>query len=291
MSAFPRLREARRHSESVAKGQNRNYAPQQNVANQSLRGSDSQNLALKLARLRLRFFGGGDMRIFVAIGGLLAITNLAWGADMAVKAPPMAPVVTPAYNWTSFYVGLNGGYGFGNSTWTAVGVPGGLVATTDGVLVGGTIGANFQTNALVFGIEADLDYSTVKGDSAPICSFPPTLACQTSNDWLGTARGRIGFAADRVLLFGTGGIAVGDVQATLAGHIPAITNSVTVGGWTAGGGAEVAFAQNWRAKVEYLYVDLLNGECISACGAGTGGNVVAVKFTESLVRLGVNYKF
>lgn len=199
--------------------------------------------------------------------------------------PPQAPAaympVAPVYNWGGIYVGINGGYGFGNSDWSGAGLSSGNFSTSGG-LVGGTVGANFQTDAWVFGVETDIDWTGITGSTGN-CSGAPGANCQTSNDWLGTTRARVGYAADRVLFYGTGGAAYGNVQANFAG----VTSSSTEVGWTAGAGVEAAFADNWTARIEYLYVDLSNASCGSACG----GAPVSVSFTQSLVRAGVDFKF
>jgi outer membrane immunogenic protein len=101
-------------------------------------------------------------------------------------------------------------------------------------------------------------------------------------------RGRVGYAFDRILLYGTAGAAIGNIQ---AGLNPPSTfdNSVDVG-WTAGAGLEFALAENWTAKVEYLFVDLPNGSCTTDdnCG-GAAGSIVS--FNENIIRAGVNFKF
>lgn len=225
-------------------------------------------------------------RIVLAGALALAIASPALAADLPpVSAPPRAPAayvpaVSPIYNWNGIYVGINGGYGFGNSTWSGGAFTTGSF-TLDGGLVGGTIGGNFQMGQFVAGIEADGDWSDIRG-SAPTTAC---AACQTSNEWLGTVRGRLGFAWDRVLLFGTGGLAFGDVKATSA--LGASDSSEL--GWTAGGGVEVGITESLTAKIEYLYVDLQNGSCTGGCGAPPAP--VSVSFTSSLVRGGLNYKF
>jgi len=141
------------------------------------------------------------------------------------------------------------------------GFPGTTGSLSDnGGVVGGTLGANFQSGAFVFGVEGDWDYSAINtGTTSSICTFSGN--CQTGNNWLATARGRAGYAADRVLLYATAGGAFANVQTNFNGT----TTSHTQSGWTAGAGIEWAFADNWTAKVEYLYVNLGNGSvtCVS----------------------------
>jgi outer membrane immunogenic protein len=176
---------------------------------------------------------------------------------------------------------VNGGYGFGATKWSPPGGASTSVSANGGV-VGGTLGVNFQTGAFVFGVEGDFDYSGINSSTvAAICGT--TGNCQTGNTWLSTIRGRFGFAADRVLFYGTAGGVFGNEQITNAG----ITDTKTQVGWTAGVGVEAAFADNWTAKIEYLYANLGNGTCTAACG----GVPISVGLTDSLIRGGVNYKF
>jgi outer membrane immunogenic protein len=134
-------------------------------------------------------------------------------------------------------------------------------------------------NQLVFGLEGDIDWSNIRGtSSAAVCAG----TCETRNNWLGTARGRVGYAFDRFLPYLTGGLAVGDIKADLSGTGSTTT---TKAGWTLGGGLEVAVAGPWTAKVEYLYVDLGKGRCDTCLGGAD------VNFTTNLVRGGVNYRF
>lgn len=113
----------------------------------------------------------------------------------------------------------------------------------------------------MLGVEVDGDYSSLTG-SLPT-TFCPNGSCSTNSDWLGTVRGRVGYAFDRILLYATAGGAYGNIQAIANG----VSNSNSEFGWTAGAGIEAALARNWTVKVEYLYVDLANGSCTTACGA------------------------
>ena len=141
-------------------------------------------------------------------------------------------------------------------------------ANDNGGIVGGTLGFNYQMNAFVFGVEGDFDYSGINtGTTGTVCTFSGT--CQTGNNWLSTLRGRFGFAVDRVLFYGTAGGAFGNVQTTFNGA----TTTHTQAGWTAGVGVEAAFAENWTAKIEYLYVNL-----------GTGSVTCSTQLVRPLMR-------
>ena len=187
-------------------------------------------------------------------------------------------MVAPVYNWGGIYYGINGGYGFGKSEWTSPTASTGNFSTS-GFAVGGTAGANYQMDAFVMGVEGDIDWMGVKGTSG-VCTPAP---CETKNSWLSTFRGRFGYAADRVLFYGTFGGAYGNIESGASTGTLFNNNKL---GWTAGAGVEAALADNWTARVEYLFVDFQNDSPFSS-----GGVPITVKLNENLVRFGVDYKF
>ncbi len=211
-----------------------------------------------------------------ALIGSAAAADLPRRAEQVTKAPAYQAV--PIYNWTGLYIGINGGGGWGRSSFD--GVPGTGSFNVSGGLVGGTLGYNWQVGQAVWGLETDLDWSNIRG-SAP-CGV---TSCETRNSWLGTVRGRLGYAADRWMPYITGGLAYGDIRASVPGFAGANT---TKAGWTLGGGLEFALAGNWTAKAEYLYVDLGKFDCGTACGAPAPDNV---RFNSHIVRAGLNYRF
>ncbi|MBI1204503.1 MAG: outer membrane beta-barrel protein [Rhodopseudomonas sp.] len=218
----------------------------------------------------------------IAIGLFAAaLTAPALAADLPThyyKAPVFS---APHYNWTGFYAGVNVGYGFGKSDWSGTVTNGST--SPKGALAGGTLGYNLQTGSLVWGLEADIDYSWAKGSDSS--GTGGCTSCETKNSWLGTARGRIGYAAwDRWLPFITGGAAFGDVKMAPSSGV---SESETKFGWTVGGGVEYALQANWTAKVEYLYADLGNANCsAAACTTSTD-----VSYKTNIVRAGLNYRF
>jgi outer membrane immunogenic protein len=215
-------------------------------------------------------------RVLLATIGLLglAVTSAA-AADLPRAMPPTkAPAFIPAvYSWNGFYLGINGGGAWGKSDWSGFGG-----TDPSGGLVGVTAGYNWQSGQWVFGLEADIDWASIKGSTA--CG---AFSCETKNNWLGTARGRLGWAFDRVMPYITGGAAFGDVKATQFGI--GSTSDTNVG-WTVGAGIEAAVIANWTAKIEYLYVDLGDVSC-SAC-LPVASNV---DFRTHIVRAGLNYRF
>ena len=215
----------------------------------------------------------------LAFGALIA-APCAQAADLSLeplyKAPPAQ--YSPAYDWSGFYLGLNGGGGWGDSHWQGVGRFG-----LSGGQAGGTAGYNWQFGKTVLGLEGDVDWSGLQGTTtSPLC---PGGSCGTSDTWLSTVRGRVGYAFDRFMPYVTGGLATGDIRAATPGF-PGASN--TNAGWTVGGGVEFALPGNWSAKAEYLHVDLGAFNCGTACGGTPNENV---SLQENVFRAGVNYHF
>ena len=207
--------------------------------------------------------------------GLMATAN---AADLPRRYNPVPqPVYAPFYNWTGFYIGINGGGAWGNSKWDSVGS-----FDVSGGMIGGTVGYNWQVSQFVFGLEGDVDWTNINGRTTAACAF----GCKTQNNWLATVRGRVGYTFDRFLPYITGGLAVGHVKATQPGFAGA---DDTNAGWTVGGGLEFVIAGNWTAKAEYLYVNLGKFNC--GLGCGNGHNPDNVSFNAHVVRGGVNFRF
>jgi outer membrane immunogenic protein len=217
-------------------------------------------------------------RLFAACVALLAPAGMAAAADLYpasyYRAPSPAYAV-PLFTWTGFYVGLNGGGAFGSSTWDTAGS-----INTSGGLVGGTVGYNYQINHFVVGAEADIDWAGISGTTTTAAC---PAGCKTSDSWLSTIRGRVGYAADRFLPYFTGGAALGNIDATTG----PLTTSASNAGWTVGAGLEFAFTPSWSAKAEYLYVNLGKFNCGFNCGGLTDN----VSFSANIVRGGINYRF
>jgi len=221
-------------------------------------------------------------------------------AAMPVKSP------VPAWSWTGFYVGGNGGYGVGSDPFsqlvTVAGTPGfstfakANVAPVGGLL-GGQAGYNWQAGAVVLGVEADAQWADLDGQSCGIscpgffgAAFYPTVSQRL--DWFATARGRVGFANDGYLFYVTGGGAFGGVTETDAlPLLPAAASfSRNRSGWTAGGGIEARLWGRWSGKLEYLHVDL--GSTTNAFTFAAGPTVLSTTsaIRDDLVRVGLNYK-
>lgn len=204
---------------------------------------------------------------FAAVAVMVAGTTAAQAADMNYRSRAPYTVQQPlnAYSWAGPYLGATLGYEWGsvsNSPTKPRGIVGGVTA-----------GYNWQSGPIVFGVEGDIS-ATGADDRFATYKF--------SNPWFGTARGRLGYAFNNVLLYGTAGLAFGSLQAE-SGNLQQSQTSV---GWTAGVGAEVGIYQNWTAKIEYLYVDLSKNTYTLT---GTLPTDNALSF--GTVRIGVNYHF
>jgi outer membrane immunogenic protein len=248
-------------------------------------------------------------------------------ADMPVKARP-APVMAPVWNWSGFYLGLNGGYSWGRSSrdlnffnplnGATIATASGAGRDLDGGVFGGQIGYNWQASNWVFGIEADLQWTGQQGSTTALCpvggcfpalTFVPAAGGSSATltdklEWFGTIRGRVGFTVTpSVLLYATGGGAYGSVKtdlglSTLTANLVPVTiagsRSTDRFGWTVGAGAEWMFASNWSGKLEYLYMDLgsISNSVVfpTASGLPLGANVSS-RITDSVFRGGINYHF
>lgn len=233
-----------------------------------------------------------------ATAALVATPVLAADLTMPVKAPPAPP---PVCTWCGFYIGANIGGSWGNarSTFDAPGFPAFFSDTThpDGFIGGGQFGYNWQTGNWVFGIETDIQGSGQRG-SATLAALATPLGVVSLSEgdkqtWFGTTRGRLGltFGTDNNwLVYGTGGVAYGNVNSTFTLTTPlgtgSVSNSSTAVGWTAGAGLEYMFLPRWSFKAEYLYTDL-----------GTETFTLPftvsqhIRFEDNIARVGVNYHF
>jgi outer membrane immunogenic protein len=223
----------------------------------------------------------------------------ALAADMSATKTPVAkepPVVV--YTWNGFYIGLQGGSGWSHVVQTDPRPFTSDAYQPNGGIIGGTLGFNVQYGHLVVGLEADGSGSWIKGYTigtdplAGNCGGVPQR-CFSNLESFATFRGRAGFAMDNVLPYLTGGLAVGWLHGE-DGDVPANgafgAGTRTVVGWTVGGGVEAMFNPKWSAKVEYLYVDFGNRTIFND---NVGGAIFpeSLRYTASILRVGVNYRF
>lgn len=203
--------------------------------------------------------------VMAAAATFAATASTAQAADLGYyrsQSPYTVNQPLNAFSWAGPYLGGNLGYDWGsvhNNPTKPSGFEGGVQA-----------GYNWQTDNIVFGVEGDLQINGADDTFAP---------WKFSNPWFGTIRGRLGYSFGNIMLYGTGGLAFGELK----GETFLLSETHTNAGWTLGAGAEFAFAPKWSAKVEYLYVDLANSN-FTITGASNG-------YQFGVIRAGVNYHF
>lgn len=266
----------------------------------------------------------------LGLGAFCAIDAMA--ADIALKAPPAPP---PLFNWTGFYAGVHAGYGTGDGNAASVD-PSALLALFPGVnnatstasapftlgvgqsgwLGGLQAGYNWQAGHVVAGVEADISVSGIRGRASGAYALRPVflvgdfdnytgaVTVTQDIDYLGTLRGRLGYASNNWLLYATGGLAWAHVKASLDSSHARLTNNLIIAGfpgaldghtsasgynlgYAVGGGGEWSFAPRWSLKAEYLYLNL--GRQLSLSIPGT--SLPASDIELHTFRVGVNRQF
>ncbi|WP_348536017.1 outer membrane protein [Labrys sp. LIt4] len=228
-------------------------------------------------------------RLLLAASVLTLLSGASFAADLAPQAvEPVAPAYAP-YSWTGFYVGLNAGGAWNDSKWSPVaGVTSFPSFNTNGsgFIYGAQAGYNYQINQFVVGLEGDFSGSTVKGDG----SCAGTAArCETKQDWLASIRGRVGYAFDRLLIYGTGGVAFTQYKNRETSPISVSWGDSTRTGWTVGLGAEYAITDHITAGVEWKYYDF--GDKNENANPVINPSAIKFKETEHTVIGKINYKF
>jgi opacity protein-like surface antigen len=222
-------------------------------------------------------------------------------APLYTKAPP-APALQ---NWTGFYIGAHGGYGWKKNSFD--GFANLFIVPIDGpdsrgFVAGGQAGYNWQYRQVVAGIEIDGSATGIKGTSGP--GVIGTIASVVWSDevkYLGTVRGRLGWTpVNNVLLYGTGGLAWERAHRTEIGTstisgVESVTTPRDHFGWAAGAGAEFMLgSSNWIGRVEYLHYDFGQVESSFTFTSSTPGESSTEnggRQTINMVRAGVSYKF
>lgn len=224
----------------------------------------------------------------------LGVVQAASAADMPMKAPAYNAPMAVAPAWAGFYLGIAGGYGWGTTGHTneVTGIGSGTSNSFNGGIFGVTSGYNWQWGSIVAGLESDFSWSGIKDtfndNGTGFCTGAVT--CVTNLKWLGTDRARLGYAWDRWLVYATGGLAYGRVEATCCAVIAGLTTDENKWRWgyTVGGGIEMMLMPNWSAKAEYLYVNLGDKTNYRVIGSNDGESVLV---RSSIVRVGLNYHF
>jgi outer membrane immunogenic protein len=200
------------------------------------------------------------LMIGVAVGVMSVSSTAAMSADVS------APV---AFDWTGLYFG--GYVGYTNFDTEILGADNSF----DGITGGGIIGANYQIDQIVMGLEGDIGFTGANGN------FVAPIAHSQDVDMTYAVRARLGYAADNTLFFLQGGVAFAEFGAD-AGGVSILDDTLT--GWQIGAGVEHAFTENITVRLDGLYTDYGNTDDITVAPAGFD----VINFT---VRLGVNFLF
>jgi outer membrane immunogenic protein len=223
----------------------------------------------------------------VALGAAAPASAADLAARPYTKAPPMMAAI---YDWSGFYIGLNGGGATSHNCWDLVG--GGAEGCHDatGGTVGGQIGYRWQTGPVVFGVEAQGNWADFSGDNVSAVFAPDRN--RTKIDAFGLFTGQIGYAWNNVLLYAKGGAAVTDskydIISGVGGGVLASTSN-TRWGAVVGAGLEYGFTPNWSVGVEYdhMFMDRQNVTFIGAAFVQTD----SIKQDVDLFTARLNYKF
>jgi outer membrane immunogenic protein len=255
------------------------------------------------------------IRKLSALGASLAAlcSTVALAADLPVAPPPVAYI---PYNWSGIYIGANLGLGGDRFQYPfSIAIPaapafanGNASITSSGIIGGGQIGYNWEfANNFVLGFETDFDGAAIRGKvtanlNGIAAATPFGAAAQVGSriNYIGTVRGRIGYAWDRFMVYGTGGFAYGQVNSAVSASAAALgvgavsfttsqNNSRT--GFAIGGGFEYAITHNLTLKTEYLYVNLGTNSILNQNLFGVVGVNINQKTQANIARAGINYKF
>ncbi|MBN8982474.1 MAG: porin family protein [Rhizobiales bacterium] len=228
-------------------------------------------------------------KLLLVTASVVALAAPAFAADMSSPQPmtyTKAPMVAPAFTWTGFYLGAHGGYGWGRMTGSdPAGVMPDSTVDTKGGVAGGQIGYLYQIGALVLGVEGSYAWADIK-QSMALGAGTATV----KNDYIATVAGRAGYALDRALIYGKGGVAfTRDMADATDGLGGSSTGRFSRTGYVVGGGLEYAFLPNWSARVEYNYLGFGSQLETPSSQGGLVATPMNVRNEISTVTFGVNY--
>ncbi|MEZ5784996.1 MAG: outer membrane beta-barrel protein [Xanthobacteraceae bacterium] len=279
---------------------------------------------LKLAIIRPTVGEGVMRKILLASVAALGLAGTAAAADL-----PVAPVVyAPVFTWTGCYLGVNGGWIGSDESFTSYSPAFGHPVPVNGAgftpaqvqaattrswssdesagTAGGQFGCQAQFGSWVIGGEWDWNWSGLEDDYSAVTAagnpftFPWAQYTHKELDWFSTARAKLGFAWDRFMIYATGGLAYGAFDAYT--HVDSLPGALAgpewtgayrekLFGWTVGGGFEWAFANNWTAKAEFLYLDFGSFDYVSPRPGSLQTWYTDVEAKQYVARVGINYLF
>jgi len=232
--------------------------------------------------------------LLLAVISTAALSTSAFAADLPThKSPAPPPVYNPAFSWSGPYIGA-----FAGGNWAKASPSLGPNLDSNGLTAGGLAGWNWGFNGFVLGGEVEAGFDR-KSQTAGfnVITAPTSRNVSDLGSTEGRARGRIGFAWDRFLLFAAGGATVEDLKVTYNNPNNGFSQEITHwrGGWNVGGGVEWAFADHWSVRGEYIY-DRFGSRNYDFLAlnpnnpAATFGNRT-VPLQESTARAALVYKF
>ncbi|WP_298257426.1 porin family protein [Bradyrhizobium sp.] len=233
--------------------------------------------------------------ILAAVAIAVGAAAPAVAADLPARAPApytKAPaMVEAAYDWSGFYIGINGGGATSNFDWSADGFGEEGSHNATGGTFGGQVGYRWQMmNSWVFGLEAQGNWADFRGSNISLLSANPEFAGdqnQSKIDAFGLFTGQIGYAWDRALVYVKGGAAVTDNRYNVFNGGALIDNATeTRWGATAGVGFEYAFAPNWSLGFEYDHLFMGTNDVTFVSTQGE-----QIKQDVDLFTARLNYKF
>jgi outer membrane immunogenic protein len=234
--------------------------------------------------------------------GLIAISmsTSAFAADLPPQTYSRAPAfIAPLYDWSGAYLGANGGWGSSHNCWDFT-TPGGAFIATEGChdanggTAGGQLGYRWQSNAMVFGIEAQGNWADLKGSNVSLLF--PAFTNKTGINAFGLFTGQIGYAWDNVLLYAKGGAAITDtsysVSANVGNVLAGTTGDQIRWGGTVGAGLEYGISSNWTAGIEYDHL-FMGNKSVSFTDVATGllFGTDNTRQDVDLVTVRVNYRW
>ena len=227
------------------------------------------------------------------------LASHAVAADAPAAAPAVKAAAPAGYNWTSCYVGIQGGGNWGKSEHVrrAGDVSGPTITGTfnlsGAAVAGGVFGCDFQIEKTVLGFENDASWTNQHGKVQDLPPFNVGVTSGTREKWIDMFRGRVGYALDQFLIYGTAGIAFAGTEVTVSNQVVQVTSSQTRTGLAAGlGGEWAAYVDTWGAvtlKLEYVHVDFGSKRYVDP--PVSGAVTRDVRLTDDIVRAGVNVRF
>ena len=262
------------------------------------------------------------LRVIAGAGALvwMSAAGPVLGADIPARPIVKAPVAAPAYNWYGFFIGVQGGYGWGRDAvafssatppyLTAVGTTIPLTMADDprGGTLGVVYGSNWQLGQWVIGTISDFSWADIRSsETLTLAAAPGPFGTRTNfaeqrMRWFATTRGRVGYLiTENVLLYGSGGLASANVDVSVANPAVGVPCAVAAAcpsgsfgktryGWAAGAGIEYG-AGPWMFAVEYLHYDLGTQSFLYGDGISPALISASTKISGDMVRGSISYKF